>query len=262
MPTPGAAAPHSPRWGTACAVVLCAGQGARMGADRNKVFLPLAGRPILVRSIEACLRARAVGDVLLVAHPREVEQVRSLVAEYRLHRVRGVIPGGATRHASEYCALNALRPAIVAGEVAIVLIHDGARPLVRPADITRLVAAARRGGGALLATPADPAETIVAVEAGGTVSALYSPDEVWRAQTPQAFEAATLLRAYDDAARTGYEGTDTASSLERLGVAVRVVQGSPRNIKITTPLDLARAEALLAGSAARAKRVRDPAGRQ
>jgi 2-C-methyl-D-erythritol 4-phosphate cytidylyltransferase len=257
----GAEAGNGAKSGGVCAIVLCAGQGTRMGAERNKVLLPLAGKPIVVHAIEACLRTRAVTEVLLVAHPREVEEVRGIVRAYQLARVRDVIPGGATRHASESCALNALRQAIEAGEVEIVLIHDGARPLVRPADITRLVRAAREGGGALLATPGDPAETIAQVQADGTVSAVCRPEEVWHAQTPQAFDAVALLRAYDDAARTGFEGTDTASSLERRGALVRVVKGSPDNIKITTPLDLARAEALLSGSARRAARVRDPARR-
>lgn len=251
--TPGATA------GRICAVVLSAGQGTRMGADRNKVFLTLAGRPILVRSVEACLAVPAVADVLLVAHPAEVEAVRQLLATFRIQRIRDVIPGGATRHASEYCALNALRPAIQTGEVDLVLIHDAARPLVRPADVARLIRAARQTGGALLAGKADPTEIVAQVTAGEIVRAIYSPASVWHAQTPQAFDAQTLLRAYDDAAQAGFAGTDTAASFERLGLPVRVVAGSPDNIKITTPLDLARAEALLSASALADAASRHPA---
>ena len=233
---------------TVCAVVLCAGQGTRMGADRNKVFLPLAGTPILIRSVHACLRVRAVGSVLLVAHPHEVDDVRSLVTTYALPRIHGVIPGGATRHQSEYRALNALRPAIEAQQVRIVLIHDAARPLVRAPDISRLIRAAGSGAGALLAAGADAQEVVSHVTAEGAVDAIYPTDEIWHAQTPQACQAGLLLRAYDDAARDGFEGTDTASALERAGVRVRVVRGHADNIKITTTLDLARAEALLSRS--------------
>lgn len=250
------------RGAAVCAVVLCAGQGTRMGAERNKVLLPLAGKPIVVHSIEACLRARAVTDVLLVAHPHELEQLRELVQTFRLARVRAVIPGGMTRHGSELCALNTLRQDIEGGSVGIVLMHDGARPLVRTADISRLIRAARVVGGALLATPAAPHETVARVAADETVQTVYPPDDVWHAQTPQAFAASALLRAYDAAARVGFEGTDTATTYERLGLPVQVVTGSPDNIKITTPLDLARAEMLLSASAPPAARIRHPVSGQ
>jgi 2-C-methyl-D-erythritol 4-phosphate cytidylyltransferase len=245
-----------------CAVVLCAGQGTRMGADRNKVFLPLAGKPILIRSVEACLSTRGVTSVVLVAHPLEVAEVRALVRQHALPGIRDVVAGGATRHQSEYAALNALRASVDAGALDVVLIHDAARPLVRPADIARLIRAARRDGGALLATSADPAEMLARASADGSVATLYRAAEVWHAQTPQAGPARTLLWAYDEAARVGYEGTDTASALERVGMTVRVVRGSADNIKITTPLDLARAEALLARSTRSGAGVRQPPSRQ
>jgi 2-C-methyl-D-erythritol 4-phosphate cytidylyltransferase len=232
-----------------------------MGADRNKVFLPLAGKPILVRSVEACLRARGVSEVLLVAHPQEIEEVCALVHTFHLTRIRDVIAGGATRHASEYCALNALRPGIEAGAVRMVLIHDAARPLARPSDIERLIVAARTHG-ALLATPGEPNEIVARVTDEGLVSDVYAPHAVWHAQTPQAFQAKELLRAYDEAARAGFEGTDTAATVERLGLPVRVVKGSFDNIKVTTPMDLALAEALLAASATRGQRGADPVSRR
>jgi 2-C-methyl-D-erythritol 4-phosphate cytidylyltransferase len=251
--------PRGATHGRIVAVVLSAGQGTRMGADRNKAFLPLAGRPILIRSVEACLGARAVSDVLVVAHPNEVDAVRQLVETYRIGRVRAVVPGGASRHASEYCALNALRPDIEAGAVDVVLIHDAARPLVRPSDITRLIRAARQTGGALLASQGDAAETLGRVVCDDVVCEVFPPNEVWHAQTPQAFAAKTLLRTYDDAAKAGFEGTDTASALERIGLPVQVVRASPDNIKVTTPLDLVRAEALLSGSGLSASTSGDPA---
>ncbi len=231
--------------GRTVAVVLGAGQGTRMGAADNKVFLPLGGRPLLVHAGAAFERAPAVDEVLLVAHPREIERCRELAARYRLRKVTDVIPGGDSRHQSEYCALNALRERIASGDVGMVLVHDGARPLVTPDEIARLIQAAREVGGALLATPLEPDEVVAQADDLGEVATIFATQELWRAQTPQAFDARALLAAYDAAARDGYEGTDTASSFERAGRPVRVVPGSPRNLKITTPSDLARAEALL-----------------
>ncbi len=231
--------------GRVVAVVLCAGQGTRMGAEGNKVFLPLGGVPIVVHAIRALERSRLIDDVVLVAHPREVEACRALAEGYGLRKVALVIPGGPTRHQSEYCALNALRERIERAEVAFVLVHDGARPFVSPREIAGLIQAAREEGGALLAEALASGEIVARVDAQDAVVEVYSPDRLWRAQTPQAFAAPVLLAAYDAAARDGFNGTDTASSVERMGQRVRVVAGNARNLKITTPDDLARAEALL-----------------
>jgi 2-C-methyl-D-erythritol 4-phosphate cytidylyltransferase len=219
-----------------------------MGAGRNKVFLPLGGKPLLVRTIGAFVAVEEVRSILLVAHPQEIAYCeREIVERYGLARVRGVIGGGATRHQSEERALAALRPEIETGTVAVVLIHDGARPLVTPGEIGRVIAAAREAGGALVATPMDEGEVVARMSDDGTVEQIYPAEVLWRAQTPQAFLAARLLAAYDAARKAGFEGTDTAASYERLGYAVQVVAGSEANLKVTTPEDLARAEALLRG---------------
>lgn len=231
--------------GTTVAVVLGAGQGTRMGAERNKVLLALGDRPILAHALAAFERAPVVDEIVLVAHPREVEECRALAAREELRKVAGVIAGGATRHQSEWCALSLLRKRIEAGQVGTVLIHDGARPFVSPRAIAAVTRAARRAGGALLALPLDTSEVVVTADPEGAISQVFEAGRLWRAQTPQAFRACELLAAYKDAARDGYEGTDTAASFERAGGVVRVVRGSPRNLKITTPADLARAITLL-----------------
>ncbi|HEU5439763.1 MAG TPA: 2-C-methyl-D-erythritol 4-phosphate cytidylyltransferase [Ktedonobacterales bacterium] len=229
----------------AVAVILCAGSGSRMRADRNKVFLSLAGRPLLAHTLAAFTRATAVDELLLVAQADEVAQVRALAAEQVAARLLDVIAGGATRHQSEQRALAALRPRIMSGEIGVVLIHDGARPLVTAAEIDALAAAARAHGGALLGTPLAPNERLVRLAPDGTLAALVPAAGLWRAQTPQAFEARALLDAYDQAQREAFEGTDTAASFERSGHRVVIVAGSPDNVKVTTPDDLLRAEALL-----------------
>lgn len=229
--------------GAVVAVVLGAGQGTRMGAGRNKVLLTLRGKPILVHALTAFEQAPQVTETLLVAHPDEVAMCRGMVAEFGLAKVAAVISGGATRHQSEDRALAWLRPRIEAGEIALLLVHDGARPLITPDEIAALITATAATGGALLA--AAPDETLLQVDGEGKVTRAWPSDELALAQTPQAFNARRLLAAYDAARADGFEGSDTAASFERAGGQVRVVFGPPTNLKITTPDDLVRAEALL-----------------
>ncbi len=227
----------------AVAIVLCAGQGTRMGAAGNKVFLPLAGVPLVVHALRTFERARMIRDVVLVTHPLEVALCETeIVARHDVRKVRLIVPGGASRHQSETNALDALRDRIQAGEIDIVLIHDGARPFVTAREVRDLLQAAQAHGGALLATPVAPDEVIVRGAIGAPIAEMLDPVRLWRAQTPQAFAARALLAAYDQARADGFEGTDTASSFERLGRQVRVVAGSPTNFKVTTPEDLRRAE--------------------
>jgi 2-C-methyl-D-erythritol 4-phosphate cytidylyltransferase len=233
----------------AIAVILCAGQGTRMGASKNKVFLRLLGKPMVLYSIEACQGARFVTDILLVAHSNEVEYCRKEILErYGIPSTLGVIPGGMTRHQSEKCALDYLREhfeGITDPGTDIVLFHDGARPLVTSSDIDHLIQVARARGGALLGTPLDDHEMIAELRPDGTIAGILPPRGLWRAQTPQAFEAKSLLSAYDQAQIDGFQGTDTASTYERLGFAVHMVEGSRDNIKMTGPLDLVLGTAVL-----------------
>jgi 2-C-methyl-D-erythritol 4-phosphate cytidylyltransferase len=224
--------------GHVAGVVLGAGRGARLGAGVNKVHLELAGEPILVRAARAIGGHPHVDELHVVAAPDELEQCAAALCAAGVP-VAGVVAGGATRHGSEVAVLEALAPRIASGEVGIVLIHDGARPLVDAATIARTVAAARAHGGAIAAVPVPRA---LAEVADGVLGRRVPADGLWRAQTPQAFAAAPLLAAY----RTvGEDGSDTASAMERRGTDVHVVRGAERNLKVTWPADLPRAEALL-----------------
>lgn len=241
--------------GQTVAVILSAGQGTRMGAPHNKVFLTLGGKPILTHTIEAFARAQSVDEIVLVAHPAEVDYCRvEIVERYALDRVSAVIAGGATRHDSEDSALAHLRPRIESGAVEIVLIHDGARPFVPPDEIDQLMRVTRAEGGAILAAPLAEDEVILLTTDDGDIVTAYAPSELARAQTPQAFEARMLLAAYNQARADGFNGTDTAASVERAGGTVAVVWSSASNIKVTTPDDLLRAESLLRLSQERMER--------
>jgi 2-C-methyl-D-erythritol 4-phosphate cytidylyltransferase len=232
--------------GVSVAVILCAGQGARMRAGRNKVLLLLLGKPLIAHTLAAFEAASSVDEVLLVAHPDEVAYfAREVIPDAGAGKVGRVIAGGATRHQSEQCALEALRERITAGEVTLVMIHDGARPLITAEEIDRLAEIARTGAGVILVTLVAMTETLLETRPDGAVALIERPEELARAQTPQAFDARLLLAAYDQARADGFEGTDTASSLERLGYQIRAIIGGEENIKVTTPDDLLRAEAIL-----------------
>jgi 2-C-methyl-D-erythritol 4-phosphate cytidylyltransferase len=224
------------------ALVLGAGSGARLRATLRaappKALVALAGRSLLVRSIEALAAAREIEWVLPVLPAATLADWPALRAELPdASRVLAPVAGGAERSDSARAGLAALP-----SEATHVAVHDAARPLVRAADVSRVVAAALAHGAAVLAEPAR--DTIHRVEAGCIV-ATPPRSECWAAQTPQVFRVDWLREAYAKASAEGVVGTDDATLVARLGNAVRVVPGDPDNFKITTAADLARAAALL-----------------
>ncbi|MFL5624292.1 MAG: 2-C-methyl-D-erythritol 4-phosphate cytidylyltransferase [Ktedonobacteraceae bacterium] len=226
------------------AIVLGAGQGTRMGYQINKVFLPLNGKPIIIYAIETFERCPGVDEIILVAAAGEEEQLAKLARYANCDKVRHVVRGGASRHASELCALEVLRPDIEAGNVEIVLIHDGARPFISVEKVERLISKAREEGGAILATPLQEEERIAEVNGENYVQRSFEGEQAWKAQTPQAFQAPLLLKAYDEAKRNLFHGTDTAASVELIGGHVAIVESDAINLKITTAHDLFLAERL------------------
>ncbi|WP_148611611.1 IspD/TarI family cytidylyltransferase [Nocardioides rubriscoriae] len=219
----------------AAVVVLAAGSGTRVGAEVNKVLLPLGGVPLLTRSVLTALAVADVVRVVVVVRDGEQEAVGAALAPHLGQAQVALVVGGETRHDSEWAALRLLRGDVASGAVDVVAIHDGARPLASRALFDAVIAAARAHGGAI---PVAPAPT------------LLSPDGAERGlgavQTPQAFAAVELLAAYTAADAEGFSGTDTASCLERFapGVRIAAVPSSALNLKVTWPQDLALAEAL------------------
>ncbi len=226
------------------AIVLGAGQGARMGHSINKIFLPIDGKPIIIHALETFEHCALVDEILLVTAKGEEEQLAKLAHTAQIRKVRRIVEGGATRHGSEHCALEALRVEIEEGDIEVVLVHDGARPFISQRSVDTLIERARRVGGAILALPLQEEEHIVQVDETHAVCRSYEGKSIWRAQTPQAFQAHLLLRAYDQAACDHFVGTDTAASVERLGYPVAVVESELTNLKITTAHDLFQAERL------------------
>lgn len=228
-------------WG---AIILGGGSGQRMGAKCNKVLLPIAGKSMIARSVEAFLPL--VDWVVVVSRAEDMPAMASELAHNGLNVP--IVSGGATRQESVWQGLQAL-PAACDG----VLVHDGARCLVTEDVIRRCMASVERCGTGVAAIPVT--DTIKTVSAEQI--ALDTPDRaaLRAVQTPQGFQTALLHRAHEQAQRDGFLGTDDASLVERLGVPVQLTEGSRRNIKLTTPEDVQMAEAFLADVALPALRV-------
>ncbi|WP_307861919.1 IspD/TarI family cytidylyltransferase [Nocardioides sp. SYSU D00065] len=224
----------------AAVVMLAAGEGRRSGHHTNKVLLPLAGRGVFTWSIESARRLPAVTQTVLVIREEDREAVMSMLEREVGPPDVTVVVGGDSRHSSEWQALQALAPAIEAGEVDVVVIHDAARPLAVTTMFASVIEAALEHGGAIPVR--DQAHLASLTEDGE-----QPPDRVVAVQTPQAFRAGPVLEAYRLAEADGFVGTDTASCMERYtDVPVLCVPGDAGNIKITFPEDLFLAERLLA----------------
>jgi 2-C-methyl-D-erythritol 4-phosphate cytidylyltransferase len=216
------------------AVVVAAGRGERLGAP-DKVLLPLAGRAMLAWSLRALEQAETIGPVVVVAGSHTLEAVGQLVRDGRFAKVRAVVAGGERRQDSVAAGLAALPEG-----TEIVVIHDGARPLVEPELFDRCAAAAAKHGAAIAATPVS--DTLKRV-AEGTIAGTVDRAGLWAAQTPQAFRLEALRRAI--AASSGETVTDEAGLCEAAGVPVSVVPASPANLKVTHAEDIPVADALL-----------------
>jgi 2-C-methyl-D-erythritol 4-phosphate cytidylyltransferase len=225
----------------AVGVVLAAGLGKRVGADGNKAYLPLAGRSMVAWSLKAVTEVSQIARSVLVYRHGERDLARDTVmAELPGAKVE-LVEGGDTRHASEFNMLRYLADDIESGAVDVVLIHDAARPLARSDMFVTALSVAREFGGAI------PALTITDVVQRGPVGIESTGSErLVRVQTPQAFRAQPLLRAYRAAAADGFEGTDTSSCIEKYtDEQVRTFPGDEGNLKVTYAHDVAVAGRLL-----------------
>lgn len=220
------------------AIIAAAGQGARMAGERPKQFIELAGVPILFHTLRAFEQCDVIQEIIVVLPALETGSFLSLAKKYSLRKLAKVVPGGATRAESVLHGLQAVREATA----EIVAVHDGVRPFVTPDEIARTVKAAKLEGAAILVS--SPVDTMKEVRDGVVVKTLKRAD-LRNALTPQCFQYKLLRRAYEEVDVTDPDLTDESRLVERLGVRVATVEGSPRNIKITTQEDILVGEALL-----------------
>ena len=213
-------------------LIVAAGEGRRFGAAKQ--FALLKGETLIDRCLGTFERNGAVDEIILVLS--DLGQRGSIKGNYR--KIASVVKGGVRRQDSVRNGFHELR----ARDDDVVLVHDGARPLVDGDLINRVILEASRSGAAV---PVLALEDTVKEVRDGSVALTLDRSKLFRVQTPQGFHYGVLLKALEAAARDGFYGTDESILVERTGVRVNVVDGDPRNIKITTPMDLRIAEALL-----------------
>ncbi len=222
------------------AIIPAAGSGSRLGGQIPKQFLELAGAPILAHTISRFVDCDDIGAIAVSLPADKLDEFRARNRGARVIKPIFYVPGGAERSDS---ILNALE-AVAELQPEIVAVHDAVRPFVTPAQISAVIAKAKEVGAAILALPAT--DTIKEVE-NGLIQRTIDRRRIWRAQTPQAFRYELLMQANKEARAANLPSaltTDDSLLVERLGVPVAVVEGSPNNIKITTPEDLLIAEKL------------------
>ncbi|WP_289141663.1 2-C-methyl-D-erythritol 4-phosphate cytidylyltransferase [uncultured Brevibacillus sp.] len=217
-------------------VIVAAGSGKRMGGQRNKLWLPLAGEPILAHTVRLFVTHRDVDHIVLVVSEQDHADVRKWLQKEAIQLT--VVLGGAERQDSVRNGLGAL-----SDSCTYVLVHDAARPFVTREQISEMIKQVEHDQATIMAVPVK--DTIKVVGATGIVEATPARESLWAVQTPQAFRMSLLREAHEAAQRAGKVGTDDAMLVEWLGHSVTVVQGSYENIKITTPDDLWFGEEIL-----------------
>lgn len=214
------------------ALIAAAGQGRRMGAELNKQYLPLLDRPVLAHTLRVFEEHPLIDALVVVVAQDEVKLCqKEVVQAFGFNKVLKIVVGGAERQDSVYQGLISLPE-----ECEMVVVHDGARPLITPQIISDVIKDAQSSKASLVAVPVK--DTIKKVDPEGYVAETLKREELFSAQTPQVFSKDLLLWAYRKALAQGVIATDDASLVERLGVRVGVVLGSYENIKLTTPEDL------------------------
>ncbi|MES2997146.1 MAG: 2-C-methyl-D-erythritol 4-phosphate cytidylyltransferase [Verrucomicrobiota bacterium] len=214
------------------AIIVAAGAGTRMGFD--KLAAPLAGKPVLFHTVAAFLAAETIAELVIVGPPSRA----GILAEIRSPKPIRFISGGASRAES-----TALGLAEVSPEFPFVAVHDGARPLIRPAEIDRVVLHALKTGASALARRV--AETLKRSDAAGVSAGAVDRDNLWAMETPQVFSTGILAAACRAAAASGFLATDEVSAVEATGGHVHFLESLAPNPKITVPSDLVLAEALM-----------------
>ncbi|MFB9972347.1 2-C-methyl-D-erythritol 4-phosphate cytidylyltransferase [Allobacillus sp. SKP2-8] len=216
-------------------IILAAGQGKRMKANINKQFITIGSEPLLAHTIAVFEQDDWCDSIYLVIQEMDREMIESVVAEKQFSKVKKCVTGGKERQDSVRLGLEAVDPS------KITMIHDGARPFVTQDELHRLHKATQNTGAAFLAVPVT--DTIKQFD-GDRVKTLKR-SELFAAQTPQAFRYDLIHRAHEWAYNQGIQATDDVQLLELMEQPIELVKGSYRNMKLTTPEDIQRAENML-----------------
>ncbi len=215
-------------------VIVAAGSASRMGGI-DKVMAPLGGEPMIARTVRAFQDCDAVKKIVVVTREDLILPITSLCSG--MDKVKAVVAGGSSRQESVHLGLNAL-----SGEVQLVAVHDGARPLATWQLIDRVIRAANTYGAA---APAIPVKDTIKVVQGGVVKQTPDRATLFAVQTPQVFDFDLLRGALKKVEQEQLQVTDDCSAVEQMGMRVKIVEGDERNLKVTTPMDLKIAQMLL-----------------
>ena len=228
------------------AILAAAGIGRRFGRDKNKLFYLLAGKPILIWSLELLQSVPEITEIIPVVKEEDLMMSAELTEKYGIRKVKQIVPGGKERQDSVYCGLRA-----ISDDKAIVLIHDGGRPFADGEMIANAVREIEGCDGVVAGVPVKDTikeatdDTGTMEVEGAYVSRTLDRSVLYAIQTPQIFPFKIIMEAHEKARDDRFVGTDDASLVERCGGRVKIVAGSYRNIKITTAEDIYVAEALL-----------------
>jgi 2-C-methyl-D-erythritol 4-phosphate cytidylyltransferase len=219
------------------AIVPSAGIGKRFGRNKNKPFHLLGGKPIIVRSIEVLESVNEIDEIMPVLRKEDIKRGTEVFKSYNIKKIKRIATGGKERQDSVYNALK-----LINDKDCIVLIHDGARPLVEKDLIEKAIKGLKGFDGVITGIPVN--DTIKEVE-NEIVMRTLKRDSLWAIQTPQVFSFKKLYNAYEMSLKDGFYSTDDSALVERYGGRIKVILGSYKNIKITTPDDISFAEYLL-----------------
>lgn len=221
------------------AIIVAAGKGIRMNDPIRKQYLNLAGRPILAHSVMVFDTCELIDKIFLVVPKEDIEYCRkNIVPLLELKNGIELVPGGEQRQNSVYNGLQAIDKM-----TDTVVIHDGVRPFIQAEKLEACILGARKFGACILGIPAG--DTIKRVGKSDFIEKTLDRDNIWLAQTPQAFKYELIISAHETARRDGYTGSDDASLVERLGKDIKIINGGKNNIKITVREDLDVARAML-----------------
>ena len=220
-------------------VIVAAGSGKRMGTDIKKQYLMLKGKEILAHTIEKFQICPGIDEIIIVTGQDEIEYCKKEICErYKFGKVKAIVEGGKERQDSVY---NGLKQ--VSNHAEVVLIHDGARPLIKAEQIEDSIETAMGEGACVLGVPVK--DTIKICDNNQQVTSTPSRDTLWVVQTPQSFRYEWIMKAYKEGAKNRLVATDDSMMVEAIGYPVKVIKGSYDNIKITTPEDLVIAKSLM-----------------
>jgi 2-C-methyl-D-erythritol 4-phosphate cytidylyltransferase len=220
-------------------IIVAAGSGKRMKSAVAKQFMELKGRMILGYTVEAFAKSVNTDEIIIVTGSDDVDFVKSQIADvYGGGKVVAVVAGGSER---QYSVQNGIE--CVSNDTDIIMVHDGVRPFVEDEHIKKLVETAEEFGGCVLGVPVK--DTIKVCDENGVIVDTPKRSCLWAAQTPQCFKADILKKAYKNAFESGFLGTDDSMLVERIGIKIKMVEGSYDNIKFTTPEDIFVGERIL-----------------